>query len=526
MANINGNTYKVAAVQFEPDFGKVNENRLRITELAVKAASQGAKLIVFPEMATSGYVWESRQDIAPFVETIPGETTGMLSEICQKYECYIVIGLPEIEIESGCFYNSAVLLGPEGTVGSYRKTHLFSADPKWAREGKEGFPVFNTSIGKIAMLICMDAMYFEPSRIAALKGVEIIAFPTNWVGNGGNKPPSNTWRLRAKENEVYWIASNRFGTERGAHFTGGSAIIGPSGEIMDSLVSGEGLVFGELKLKTSRINNLLNYRKPHAYQEILLNPYLWKEGETRTLPDSVPFDVLCLPLDSFSSLSGLKEYLNDFLEGYLFNTKNRLIILSEIILIGHHSIELKDCQNLLKKIAEEYGLYIVSSFTDKNSDKNNPTSFIVGSKGCLGEYHQVHTLEHGLNEESSFLVVELPFFRVGLLTGFDAKFPESYRVLSKLGADLITVSTNDENEIDNWIQKIRAYENDVAVAIAQPSFSEKSMIFLHSQVSLESTNDCKSLYQHFVPEMFTTVRKRPFLRRLNHYLYDLLVHKK
>jgi predicted amidohydrolase len=516
-------TYKVAAVQFEPDLGNVKENRLRIAELAVKAAHKGAKLIVFPEMATSGYVWESRKEIAPFVETIPGETTTLLHEICQKYECFIVVGLPEVDRENGSFYNSAVLLGPTGIIGSYRKTHLFSADPKWAREGKEEIPVFNTSIGKIAMLICMDAMYFEPSRIVALKGADIITFPTNWVGNGGNKPPSKTWRLRAKENEVYWIAANRFGTERGAHFTGGSAIIGPSGEIMDCLVSGEGIVFGEIHLKISRINNLLNYRKPHAYQEILLNPYLWKEGETRTLSDPVPFDVLCLSLDSFSSLNALKQYLNHHLEDYLFKTENRLIVLSEIIFTGQHSIQLKDCQNILRDIAEEYGLYIVSSFTEKSSTKNTPISFILGSEGCLGEYHQVHTEEPGLREESSFFVAELPFLRLGLLTGFDAHFPESYRVLSKLGADFITVSTNHENPVDNWIQKIRAYENDVAVAIAQPSSSEKSMIFLHSHVTLESSKVDKLLYQHFIPEMFTTMRKRPFLRRLKHHLYDLLV---
>jgi predicted amidohydrolase len=520
-------SYKVAAVQFEPELGKVKENRRRIVKLAVKAASQGAKLIVFPEMATSGYVWESRHEISPFVETIPGATTTILTEISQQYDCFIVIGLPEVDADNGGYYNSAVLVGPSGIIGSYRKTHLFSADPKWAREGKEEIPVFNTSIGKIAMLICMDAMYFEPSRIAALKEADVITFPTNWVGNGGNKPPSKTWRLRAKENGLYWIASNRFGTERGAHFTGGSAIIGPTGDVLESLVTGEGIVFGEIRKNPSNSNNLLTYRKPHAYQEMLLNPYLWKEGETRTLSKSVPYDVVSLPLDSFSSLEALSEYVSGYLKECTFNSEFRLIVLSELSFMGDHSIHLEDCQTLLRDLAEEYSLYIISSFTDKNKSSKNPISFIVGPKGCAGEYTQVHTeqVEMG-GKSSSFLVVELPFLRVGLLTGYDAQFPESYRVLSKLGADLISVSSNTETYVESWIQKIRAYENDVTITIATPISSGKSMIFLHSQVSLETSEECSSLHQHFIPTMVTKMRERSFLRRLNHHLYDLLVEEK
>lgn len=516
-------TYKVAAVQFEPELGKVKQNRFRIAELAVKAARQGAKLIVFPEMATSGYVWESRQEIAPFVETIPGETTVILSEICKKYECFIVIGLPEVDKDNESYYNSAVLVGPTGLIGSYRKTHLFSADPKWAREGKEEIPVFDTPLGKIAMLICMDAMYFEPSRIAALKGAEIIAFPTNWVGNGGNKPPSNTWRLRAKENGVYWIASNRFGTERGAQFTGGSAIIGRAGEVNNSLIGGEGIVFGEIHKNTSNSNNLLNNRKPHSYQEILLNPYLWKEGETRTLKNSVPYDVLCLSLDSFSSIASFREYLSGFFKDYSFKSVCRLIVFSELIFTADKFIDLEDCQKLLRDISKEYGLYIVSSFVDKNKGSTKPISFIVGPEGSLGEYLQVHTEVPGLEDKSTFLVVELPFLRVGLLSGYDAQFPESFRVLSKLGADIITVSANNETQLEYWSQRIRAYENDVTLAIAVPLSSGKNMIFLHSQVLLESSKDRSLLHQHFNPDMVEEVKERPFLRRLNHHLYDLLV---
>lgn len=522
MADINRIlSYKAAAVQFEPELGNLEQNRRRMMNLAYEAISLGAKLIVFPEMATSGYVWRSREEIAPFVETIPGKTTSILTEICQSNDCYIVTGLPEVDL-NGSFYNSAVLVGPEGVVGTYRKTHLFSADPLWAREGKDEIPVFNTPIGRIALLICMDAMYFEPSRIAALKGANIIAFPTNWVGKGGNKPPSNTWRLRAKENGLYWIASNRYGTERGAHFTGGSGVIGPSGEVLDSLITGEGIVLQEITISNSAENDLLTYRKPKAYQEILLNPYLWKEGETRNLTDTVPFDLLCLSLASFSSLDALKQYIQGYLREYQFNSKNRLMVLSEIRFQDSQSIDIQECQNLLRDISEENELFIVSSYTESNSYKSNPICFTVGPGGCLGQYQQVHKEESG---DVSFLVVEIPFLRVGLLNGMDAKFPESYRVLAKLGADIIAVSTNQETPLDAWEHKILAFENDVALAMTSPVITENSMIFLHSHVSIESSQTGLFLHHYFDFEVVSKMKERTFLRRLNHHLYDLLVEE-
>ncbi|MDF2963739.1 MAG: nitrilase, partial [Paenibacillus sp.] len=275
-----GLTYKVAAVQFNPVQGDLANNQRRMVELLSEAAENGAKLIVFPEMASSGYVWNDREEVAPFVETIPGPTTDALLAATYKYRCYAAVGLPEVDCVSGAYYNSAVLVGPDGVVGKYRKTHLFSADPRWAREGNEGVAVFATEIGNIALLICMDAMYFEPARIAALQMADVIAFPTNWVG-AGNSAPSKTWCIRAKENGMYWVAANRSDAERGARFTGGSAVIEQDGSVQNALVTGEGIVYGTVGLHAEARQRMIENRRPEAYQELLLHPYLWKEGETR-----------------------------------------------------------------------------------------------------------------------------------------------------------------------------------------------------------------------------------------------------
>jgi predicted amidohydrolase len=150
-------------------------------------------LIVHPEMATTGYCWASRAEIAPFVEPIPGPTTDRFAEIAARYRCFIVVGVPEIEPSTGIFYNSAALIGPDGLVGKYRKTHSYISEPKWAKDGDLGLPVFDTEIGRIAITICMDAAFPETGRVPALNRADVICFPTNWLSE---ICPAPSWMAR------------------------------------------------------------------------------------------------------------------------------------------------------------------------------------------------------------------------------------------------------------------------------------------------------------------------------------------
>ena len=152
-----------------------------------------------------------------------------------------MVGLAEVDPETGIYYNSAVLIGPEGPVGLYRKTHAYISEPKWAKDGDLGLPVFETPIGRIAMTICMDACYPETARVPALAGADVICFPTNWLSE---KSPSPSWMARAAENGVYLIAANRYGLERGVQFSGGSAVIDPDGAVQSVLDTGDGIVWG------------------------------------------------------------------------------------------------------------------------------------------------------------------------------------------------------------------------------------------------------------------------------------------
>src|SRR5215472_8812362 len=117
--------YRVAAIQYEPVLGETEKNVADLLHLVEEAAQHEARLIVLPEMATTGYCWESRAEIAPFVEPIPGPTSDRFQQLATRYDCYITIGLAEVDPTTDVYYNSLALLGPNGLIGTYRKLHSF-----------------------------------------------------------------------------------------------------------------------------------------------------------------------------------------------------------------------------------------------------------------------------------------------------------------------------------------------------------------------------------------------------------------
>jgi predicted amidohydrolase len=214
--------------QFAPVFGDVAGNHAKIVE-----ALQGAQnaLIVLPELATSGYLFLSREEVAELAEPIPGPTTELLGEIARERELYIALGLPE---RSGdALYNSAVLLGPEGIVAHYRKAHLFYEEKRYFQAGDTPFPLCEIKGVKVGLLICFDHIFPEAARTLALKGAQIIAHPSDLVLPGTGQL---TTRVRAMENRIFWVLANRYGKEErgGKHltYTGESQIIAPDGTIL------------------------------------------------------------------------------------------------------------------------------------------------------------------------------------------------------------------------------------------------------------------------------------------------------
>src|SRR5438105_6394914 len=118
-------SYRAAAIQYEPTLGEKEKNVCELLRLVEEAAKHEARLIVLPEMATTGYCWESRAEVAPHVEPIPGPTTERFQQLATRYGCYIVVSLAEVDPTTDVYYNSMALLGPDGLVGTYRKIHSY-----------------------------------------------------------------------------------------------------------------------------------------------------------------------------------------------------------------------------------------------------------------------------------------------------------------------------------------------------------------------------------------------------------------
>ncbi|HEY8685205.1 MAG TPA: nitrilase-related carbon-nitrogen hydrolase, partial [Chloroflexota bacterium] len=161
--------YTAAAVQFEPSLARPDLNVPRLLALAEEAAARGARLVVLPEMANIGYCFDSRAEVSPFVQPVPGPFTRQLEAIASRQGCVIVAGMGEVDEESDLYYNTAVVVGPHGYLGKYRKTHFFSADAKWAVEGDLGLPVWDTPVGRLGVEVCMDSTYPETGRLLALQ---------------------------------------------------------------------------------------------------------------------------------------------------------------------------------------------------------------------------------------------------------------------------------------------------------------------------------------------------------------------
>jgi predicted amidohydrolase len=220
---------KAAFYQFTPLFGKKDENIAKVIA-AVKDAD--LDLLVLPELFATGYQFTSTDEVEALSEPIPdGDTTKVLSDLSKEKGIYIVAGLSERDGDK--FYNSAILTGPEGFIGSYRKTHLFFEEKKYFSPGDTGFRVWDTPIGRIGIMICFDWFFPESARSLALLGAEVIAHPSNLV------LPfcPDAMPVRCLENRVYAITANRTGTEKRKEgqsltFIGKSEVVSPKAEIL------------------------------------------------------------------------------------------------------------------------------------------------------------------------------------------------------------------------------------------------------------------------------------------------------
>ena len=270
----------VAVVQMKPKLGEAEDNLVKMSDMIAKIASQQkVDLIVFPELVTSGYELGLR--FTELAQRVPGPTVNLIAQRANEYGVYVAFGMVTKERVESVLYNSAILIGPEGDlVEMYNKVHLRGEERMAFREGFK-FPVIDTELGSIGLMIGYDLAFPEVARSLVLDGAEIICVLANWEATQIDEWKTYM-RSRAYENAVYMVGANRVGEDVTLTFGGESMVVGPRGEIHASLAgetdteSGaplEGFAVARIDLDQVRSNReeyqFIQNRQPTVYRSLV-----------------------------------------------------------------------------------------------------------------------------------------------------------------------------------------------------------------------------------------------------------------
>ncbi|MFQ6059235.1 MAG: carbon-nitrogen hydrolase family protein [Anaerolineae bacterium] len=262
----------VAVVQMHPRLADISENLVHMSQLIEEICSrQKTDLVVFPELATTGY--ECGVRFTELAERVPGPTVNIIAQRAQEFNTHVAFGMVAKEKVESILYNAAILVGPDGElIGDYRKVHLRGEERLAFRPGYR-YQVFETNFGQVGLLLGWDLAFPETARSLALDGAELLCVLANW-----EQPHIGEWRsyvlARAYENSIFVAAANRVGEEYTYSFFGQSMIVGPRGGL-HAAVDEEGEGYGVARIDLDEVRKyreefqFLQCRQPSTYRAIV-----------------------------------------------------------------------------------------------------------------------------------------------------------------------------------------------------------------------------------------------------------------
>ncbi len=286
----------VACCQLAPKLGDLAYNRL-LTERAIRsAASEGAQIIVLPELVQSGYVFQDLGEALTMAETAHGDALSLWSLLALELNVVIVAGFCE-KLPGASVSNSCALIDATGVRAIYRKAHLWDAEKTIFTPGDEPPPVVETVFGRLSMLICYDLEFPEWVRMPALGGADLLCAPVNWPQ--GPRPsserPTEIVRVQANAsvNKMFIAACDRYGSERGVTWVQGSVIVSADGYPVTGPApdGGEAILLADLNLADARNkwiskhNELHVDRRPDSY--IMDKENTFKEKDQMRIYDAM-----------------------------------------------------------------------------------------------------------------------------------------------------------------------------------------------------------------------------------------------
>lgn len=462
---------KVAAVEFNPAEQNLQGNIDGIVAKVTTASKNGAKLIVLPEVAATGWIIASKKDS----DTIPGKATAAMEKITKKYNNYVVIGLYENDPITGLTHNAAALIGPKGYIGKYRKNQIPEGDFNTAAPGNLGFPVFDTDIGRLGILICFDDSRLQSLLIPSLRGMDILAMPIGSdttpkfekMSNGNHSTIANIATLSP------WIGINTVATNQAGlvkvpklnfvdQFTGGSSIWSATGKQLASSKAGTWtkpeeptIIYATIDTskKSEQKDFWLKNRRPELYS--IYNLY---KAPVDPAANSTQNQIAALLLQ-YDPINGdvdanakkvdslIKSNPNGFNLAVLpFNSFLGKVALNKANISQYAETLDGKSPSLAADIAKKYKTYLLFSMPESKDGKYYETAILFDFNGKqAGIYRKSHLNDSELQWATAghdlqvFNINDLG--RLAVMLNDEVRIPELAEVYALNRADLILIPT-------------------------------------------------------------------------------------
>lgn len=479
--------FRAAAVQTLAKLGDFEHNIALATKYTEDAVRQGAELVVFPECMDTGYLFDSPEHCRNLAEPIPGGPfVSALSDLARKHGIYIASGVTEWDPEKGKIFNTGIMYGRKGeVVCHYHKQFLATHDQNWFSFGERGCPVVDTDLGKIGLLICFDGRIPEIFRSMAMQGAEVIVDMANFFA----MDQADMWGpARSYENGMWLVAATKAGYERSIYYPGGSMIVDPKGRVLSKVpYDTHGMAVADIDPEMAAdksiysANDKIADRRPDTYG-IMAIPY----AET---PVSKVADTPIVPSKSISKIAAVQMHVTDGataddvfdMVDHAAKLGIKVIALPEYAFSdvwlpnADEAATLADTTKVLVartgEISKKYGCLIALPTVERAAEGLFVTTFLVGPDGKeIGKYRKTHlTAEERAwaVAGNDYPVFDTPFGRIGVMSGYDAIFPETSRCLGIAAADIILWPASLREPFERELIAIpRAEDNRVAVVLA------------------------------------------------------------
>jgi predicted amidohydrolase len=479
--------FRAAAAQALARLGDYDHNIELATKYVEDAVRQGAELVVFPECMDTGYLFDSVEHCRALAETIAdGPFVKALSALSKMHSIYVASGVTEWDPAKQKIFNSGVMFGRKGElVAHYHKQFLATHDQNWFSFGELGCPVVDTDLGRIGLLICFDGRIPEIFRSMTMQGAEVIVDMANFF----SMDQADMWGpARTYENGVWLVAATKAGYERSIYYPGGSMIVDPKGRVISKVpYDTHGLAICDINLDAAAdksiyaANDKIADRRPGTYH-IMALPYaktpVYGIADKPLVPSKSVTKVAAIQMH-VSACSTASDVLD--MVDHTAKLGVKVLALPEYA-FGANCIPSKAEANaladqtsgLLSKaglVAAKYECLIALPTVERAAAGLFVTTYLIGPNGReIGRYRKTHlTAEERswAHAGDEYPVFETPFGRIGVMSGYDAVFPETSRCLAIAAVDIILWPASLREPFERELLAIpRAEDNRVAVILA------------------------------------------------------------